>query len=119
MEKNKMDYSEIKSKLIAEREALFDKVSKVEEIDHDGDETDEIQANLISQISKHLGTRDVEKLAQINIVLSKIADLTYGICEDCGEPISEKRLLINACFQTCIGCAESREFEKRQYRQGK
>jgi DnaK suppressor protein len=51
---------------------------------------------------------------KIDNALKKIADGSFGNCEECGEEIAEKRLLINPGFITCIGCAEKLELMKRR-----
>jgi DnaK suppressor protein len=100
----------IKNILINQRSQLFSSnLSKKDEVDMDGDEIDEIQGNMILEISDHLNSRLRDRLTKINEALQKIEDNTYGLCDDCGEEISEKRLLLNPYFITCISCAEDRE----------
>lgn len=41
--------------------------------------------------------------------LKRIANGTYGICIDCGEKISEKRLLSVPAADRCISCQERME----------
>jgi DnaK suppressor protein len=41
--------------------------------------------------------------------LEKMDNNEYGLCDDCGDEIPEKRLSINPYFLTCVGCAEERE----------
>lgn len=84
------------------------------EVDVDGDEIDEIQGNLIASISSQLSSRDNQKLVQIEQALTKIKNNSFGLCEDCEEAISDKRLEINPYFATCISCAEQREFDLKQ-----
>lgn len=38
---------------------------------------------------------------------------TYGICEQCGRPIAEKRLLARPMATTCIDCQSAREQHER------
>jgi len=79
------------------------------DIDIDGDETDEIQGKIIALANAQLIARDKEKVARIENAFKKILDGSFGHCEECGEEISEKRLLVNPGFTTCIGCAEQLE----------
>lgn len=100
----------IKNILINQRNQLFSShLLQKDEIDMDGDEIDEIQGNMIIEISDRLNFRLRERLVKINEALKKIEDNNYGLCDDCGEEISEKRLLLNPYFMTCISCAEDRE----------
>lgn len=114
---NKTFLKKMREKLISERKILIEKsvVNKdIDIIDVDGDETDEIQANMILTLQKQLMSRDSNKLSKIDNALDKIDLKTYGVCEDCGDTIPEKRLLINPYFLTCISCAEDREIEEKQ-----
>lgn len=106
----------IKSSLSSQKEQLQAKLYRQEEVDVEGDETDEIQANIIINVNKQLSTRDKEKLLQIDNALKKIEGNTFGLCEDCGDTIAEKRLEINPYFSTCISCAEQKELENKQKR---
>jgi len=45
----------------------------------------------------------------IDEAIRKIAEGTYGTCEDCGEEISEKRLLVLPTATLCIDCQEHKE----------
>lgn len=79
------------------------------DIDIDGDETDEIQGKILALANAQLIARDKEKMVRIENALRKITDGTFGYCEECGEEIVEKRLLVNPGFITCIACAEQLE----------
>lgn len=48
-------------------------------------------------------------LLEIDEALRKIAEGTYGICEECGDEISEKRLRILPSASLCINCKEDKE----------
>jgi len=45
----------------------------------------------------------------IDEAIRKLAEGTYGTCEDCGEEISEKRLLVLPAATLCVDCQEHRE----------
>ncbi len=106
--------AQIKEKLLTMKSELVVKANKLPDIDTDGDETDEVQGNLLIEIANQLSSRDIVKISMINDVLRKIKDKTYGLCEDCEEEIPEKRLLANPCFKTCVMCAEAREAKEKQ-----
>jgi DnaK suppressor protein len=103
-----------KEKLLAQRDELIGQSTQGHDIDTDGDETDEIQAHILIDLHNQLNTRNSAKLTQIEDALKRIEDSSYGLCQDCGEQIPEKRLLINPHFLTCVGCAEEREAEDKQ-----
>lgn len=58
----------------------------------------------LRQLSTHKNN-----LQKIDEALRKIDEGTYGICEDCGEPISEQRLRILPFAIYCTDCQENRE----------
>lgn len=105
--------SKIQKLLVAEKTQLLNKNTFID-IDPDGDETDEVNANLISSIASQLSARDAIKIQHIDNALKKISNGIYGCCEECEEPISEKRLESNPHFILCISCAEQKEFEDRK-----
>lgn len=112
---NKAFLTKIKDLLLAEKEAILKQVDRQsDDVDHDGDETDEIQANQLIEMSNQLTARNTAKLSQIDAALKRIEDKTYGKCQDCEENIPEKRLLHNPHFLTCVSCAEEREAEEKQ-----
>jgi DnaK suppressor protein len=106
--------SKVKEQLLAEQLQLTQKSNQTHDIDVDGDETDEIQGNILIEIENQLSTRNKEKLLQIGDALRRIEDRTYGLCQDCEEYIPEKRLSANLYFVTCVACAEDRERENRK-----
>jgi DnaK suppressor protein len=48
-------------------------------------------------------------LHDIDEVLRKISEGSYGICEECGEEISEKRLKVIPTAALCINCQGTKE----------
>jgi DnaK suppressor protein len=53
-----------------------------------------------------LRTRNVVMIKKIDIAIEKIDNGQYGDCEDCGDPISERRLAISPDAELCVHCAE-------------
>src|SRR5574343_952430 len=58
-----------------------------------GDEVDYVQNNIIQDMLERLSLRDKQALIKINTAIAKIKAGTFGFCDECGELISEKRLL--------------------------
>ncbi|MBI5638963.1 MAG: TraR/DksA family transcriptional regulator [Nitrospirae bacterium] len=48
-------------------------------------------------------------MLDIDETLRKIAEGSYGICEECGEEISERRLCVLPTANLCITCQENKE----------
>ncbi|MDP3889364.1 MAG: TraR/DksA family transcriptional regulator [bacterium] len=55
-----------------------------------------------------------EEYERILRALMKIEDGTYGICIDCGQMISEKRLKSNPNASRCLICQEAFEEDEEQ-----
>jgi DnaK suppressor protein len=47
----------------------------------------------------------------VSAALGRIADGTYGVCMDCGEPINERRLIALPWAEHCIVCQLRQETE--------
>jgi|ERR1700722_9570380 len=115
----KIFLNKIKRMLEDERSEIINRTKQSSnlDIDIDGDETDEIQGKILALTNNQLIARDKEKLVRIENAFRKIADGSFGVCEECSDEISEKRLLVNPGFITCISCAERIEMmEKRNRR---
>jgi DnaK suppressor protein len=108
--------TEMKIKLLAEKQDRQQKSSQKIEIDTDGDEVDEVQGNIQIELHNQVIGLNIAKINQIDEALVRIEKRTYGQCVDCSEPIPEKRLLANPYYLTCVSCAEDREFEARRAR---
>ena len=109
----KKSIEKIKKLLLEQKVELQNKVPTAE-IDMDGDETDIIQGKILANINSSLSSRDQDKIRRIDVVLQKIDDKTFGVCEECEETISDKRLEANPYCITCISCAEKLELLKKR-----
>ncbi len=71
-------------------------------------------------LSTDLRLRDREKklLGKIRGAVSRLAEGTIDECEDCGDPIGFKRLLVRPVTTLCIHCKESREELERRELEG-
>ncbi len=56
-----------------------------------------------------LGDRDREKLQEIERALENLSDRDYGLCEECGEPIGENRLMALPFTRLCVDCKSRNE----------
>ena len=55
--------------------------------------------------------RETKSLAQIGAALERISDGEFGICMDCEEPISPKRLAAVPWAAYCLRCQEMRDIQ--------
>jgi len=74
------------------------------------------RANLETDRNFELRIRDRERklILKIKEALSRIEDGTFGICEECGEDISEERLKARPVTTLCIECKTKAEAEETQ-----
>ena len=56
-----------------------------------------------------ISDNDLNLLKDIDNSLDKIKNNTYGICEECEEKITEKRLEANPVARYCITCKRMME----------
>lgn len=73
------------------------------------DEIDLLNAHQEESLSTRLDQRNLLFLKKVEAAKAKILDGTYGTCEDCGDDISQKRLLARPTASLCIGCQEAKE----------
>ena len=64
------------------------------------------------ELTLMLGDRDREKLVETEEALERIKNKTYGICDECGEPIGEARLEALPFTKVCVDCKSKDEKEK-------
>ncbi|HSB52140.1 MAG TPA: TraR/DksA C4-type zinc finger protein [Dissulfurispiraceae bacterium] len=100
--------SEIKKYITGEKRQL------VETVLDDGDLSvmDLSEDISLRQLSTHR-----ETLLKIDTALRKLAEDTYGVCEDCGDEISEARLKIMPFAIYCRDCQENREVMEKMGRE--
>jgi len=111
---NKTFLKKMKSLLTEQKQELLKQTEQNLDVDTEGDETDEVQANQLIEMNRQFFLRNADKLSKIESALKRIEEGSYGLCQDCEELIAEKRLLSNPHFQICISCAEEREAEEKQ-----
>ena len=69
------------------------------------------RASLESDRNFELRIRDRERklILKMQEAIKRIDDGTFGICEACGGPISEKRLMARPVTTDCIDCKTKQE----------
>ena len=76
------------------------------------------RASLESDRNFLLRIKDRERklITKVKEALDRIDNGTYGICESCGKPISEKRLMARPVTTECIECKTEEEQKERSER---
>jgi DnaK suppressor protein len=77
-----------------------------EDQDRGGDEVDVATLSQHHEMNLDARVRESRELQLIGRALAKIQDGSYGICEECEEPIAIARLEALPFAQYCIDCQE-------------
>ena len=77
------------------------------------------RASLESNRNFLLRSKDRERklIIKVKEAMDRIDNGTFGICESCGRPISEKRLKARPVTTLCIECKTEGENQERMERQ--
>ena len=79
------------------------------------DEMDLASSEYLQSFTFRLRGREKSFLEKIEKGLKKIVEGTFGICEECEEPISVKRLEARPETTLCIRCKEDQERMEKAY----
>ncbi|MBK8265905.1 MAG: TraR/DksA C4-type zinc finger protein [Nannocystis sp.] len=79
------------------------------------DEVDQASSEYMQAFSFRLRGRERYLMDKIDLALRKLDEGLYGICEECEEPISIKRLQARPEAPLCIQCKEAQEKEEAVY----
>ena len=79
------------------------------------DEMDLASSEYLQSFTFRLRGREKVFLDKIEKALRKIEDVSFGICEECGEEISIKRLEARPETTLCIRCKEDQERQEKDF----
>jgi len=79
------------------------------------DEMDLASSEYLQAFTFRLRGREKNLLDKIQKALDRIDDGTFGICEECDEPISPKRLEARPETTLCIRCKDEQERVERAF----
>lgn len=116
----KRDIIYFKQLLLNQRAALLNKSNSFmcenqQEKELLPDEMDVATNELNLNLSIRLQERERVLIHKIDSALVKIANSTYGLCDECGETMSVKRLRARPVASLCIACKEDQEDRERIY----
>ncbi len=120
-DKDKLDKKTIakfKKLLLKQREEIVGEVKQMvessKEMGQDGiqDIGDEAANIYNKQVLLSLNENERTRLQEVDESLDRIENGTYGICEECGGPISLKRLEVRPVAKYCVPCLTKLEKEK-------
>jgi len=79
------------------------------------DEMDLASSEYLQSFTFRLRGREKSFLDKINKAIAKIDDGSFGVCEECGEDISVKRLEARPETTLCIRCKEDQERQEKDF----
>jgi DnaK suppressor protein len=109
-ELDKKAITKFKKILLKEREQIVGEVKQMvessKEMGQDGtqDIGDEAANIYNKQVLLSLNENERMRLQEVDEALDRIENGTYGICEECGGPISLKRLEVRPVAKYCVPC---------------
>ncbi|MBP6869695.1 TraR/DksA family transcriptional regulator [Candidatus Babeliales bacterium] len=103
----------IKQELLVRKKILeeeLDRLSKEPISDNQSqDDGDQAVSSTLETLRNSIQNAEYEEYVMIESALEAIANGTYGVCQDCQQEISEKRLKYYPNAQRCLACQEAAE----------
>ena len=76
------------------------------------EQLDQASQEIAERINIRIQEREFKLRSKIELALDKIENGTFGICEECGEEISQGRLMARPVTTLCIHCKQDQEDEE-------
>ncbi|MCC6214776.1 MAG: TraR/DksA C4-type zinc finger protein [Polyangiaceae bacterium] len=117
----KTQLKKFKEMLLARREEIVKRAQQTldEDMTLDAndlpDEMDLASSEYLQSFTFRLRGREKVFLDKIQKALEKIDEGTFGVCDECGEPISAKRLEARPETTLCIRCKEDQERVEKDF----
>ena len=115
----RVDLRKIKKELLERRALLLGNLTRHTATGSDagekpvGDRADDASFDLELDSSYTLAEHEAQEVRLIDIALEKIANGTYGSCEECGGPIEAPRLEALPYAVLCLQCKQNEELNQR------
>lgn len=78
------------------------------------DEVDSANDNILLAADMRFSNRESLYYKKITKTLTKVESESYGMCDECGDPITYTRLIARPTSEMCILCKEESEREESQ-----
>ena len=113
------ELTHLKTLLLRQRREIIDRLRGLESdwqalSEREIEREEEAQKLDLTTLFDQLEERERQELEDIELALTKIAAVTYGICEGCRKPISLERLEILPATRFCRKCAAGMEKKQQQ-----
>ena len=73
---------------------------------HSGDSAEQAQERENDEVVDAIGNETAQSIRVLQAALMRLEDGTYGLCEKCGEEISEGCLAVIPEATRCVNCAD-------------
>lgn len=112
LEKFKGLLEDIKKDIYADAEKTLNEMNK--QPDNVPDPNDRATIESDRNFELRLRNREQKLMPKINEALARIDKGIYGICDECGDNISPKRLEVRPMAKLCIDCKTSQEHQEKE-----
>jgi DnaK suppressor protein len=115
---NQKEIEKIKALLLARQKELEEAIAQLqaegENNDQIQDQADQALSSAFETLKSSLHNNEYEEYKMIEKALEMVDAGTYGMCVDCQQDISEKRLQSYPNATRCLPCQETAEEEKEK-----
>ena len=80
-------------------------------VEFDGDSNMDVGSDFEREQWKEQAERSAETIREIDVALTRVADGTYGRCDDCYGPIPKERLRSQLPVFLCVDCRRQRPWD--------
>jgi RNA polymerase-binding protein DksA len=104
-----MEHQALKDELekrLAALQARLASIKKDVTREHSGDSAEQAQERENDEVVDAIGNETAQSIKGVTAALERIADGSYGICENCGDQIGQARLEIVPEATRCVACAD-------------
>jgi len=114
--------AKVKEHLLETKSKLLEEMDTEQKAQREGNKDEGMDAyDLASEerdreINFILSDRERAKIKEIDDALARLADHSYGVCEECGLDIGEERLKALPFTRVCRDCQQDREREAKSQR---
>jgi len=103
-----MAHESLKAQLEERLEALQSRLANIKRDvtkAHSGDSAEQAQERENDEVVDAIGNETAQTIRDLQAALLRIDDDAYGVCENCGEDISDGRLTAIPEATRCVNCA--------------
>lgn len=113
------DLQHLKGLLLRQRREILDRLHGLESdwqalSERDIEREEEAQKADLASLFDQLDERERQEIADIDLALMKMVDVTYGICEKCQKPIALERLEALPATRFCRKCSSELEAKQKK-----